>query len=97
MPKQELVLRGTVCPFVVSFAFKPRKNVAMNFVRLLSAKVRDLTTARQARTHCRFGTTASRSGKARKTMHSGGSIWCEPNRTATFARYTAPDECVYTS
>jgi hypothetical protein len=29
--------------FVVSFAFKPRTNLAMNFVRLLSAKVRDLT------------------------------------------------------
>jgi AraC-like DNA-binding protein len=33
--------------FVVSFAFKPRTNLAMNFVRLLSAKVRDLTAARQ--------------------------------------------------
>jgi len=32
--------------FVVSFAFKPRTNLAMNFVRLLSAKVRDLTAAR---------------------------------------------------
>jgi hypothetical protein len=29
--------------FVVSFAFKPRTNLAMNLVRLLSAKVRDLT------------------------------------------------------
>jgi hypothetical protein len=29
--------------FVVSFAFKPRTNLAMNFGRLLSAKVRDLT------------------------------------------------------
>jgi hypothetical protein len=28
--------------FVVSFAFKPRTNLAMNFGRLLSAKVRDL-------------------------------------------------------
>jgi hypothetical protein len=28
---------------VGSFAFKPRTNLAMNFVRLLSAKVRDLT------------------------------------------------------
>jgi hypothetical protein len=27
--------------FVVSFAFKPRTNLAMNFVGLLSAKVRD--------------------------------------------------------
>jgi hypothetical protein len=29
--------------FVGSFAFKPWTNLAMNFVRLLSAKVRDLT------------------------------------------------------
>jgi hypothetical protein len=29
--------------FVVSFAFKSRTNFAMNFVRLLSAKVRDST------------------------------------------------------
>jgi hypothetical protein len=43
MRKQELVLRGTVCPFVVSFAFKPRTNLGMNVVHLLSAKVRDLT------------------------------------------------------
>jgi hypothetical protein len=33
--------------FVGSFAFKSRTNLAMNFVRLLSAKVRDLTAARQ--------------------------------------------------
>ena len=33
--------------FVGPFAFKPRTNLAMNFVRLLSAKVRDLTAARQ--------------------------------------------------
>jgi hypothetical protein len=33
--------------FVVSFAVKPRTNLAMNFVRPLSAKVRDLTAARQ--------------------------------------------------
>jgi hypothetical protein len=32
--------------FVVSFAFKPGTNLAMNFVRLLIAKVRDLTAAR---------------------------------------------------
>jgi hypothetical protein len=35
-----------LCPFVVFFAFKPRTNLAMNFVRLLSAKVRDLNAAR---------------------------------------------------
>jgi hypothetical protein len=33
--------------FVVSFAFKPLTNLAVNFVRLLSAKVRDLTAARR--------------------------------------------------
>jgi hypothetical protein len=28
MRKQQLVLRGTVCPFVVSFAFKPRNELS---------------------------------------------------------------------